>query len=361
VSTQPPVAMYAPDGTLGQVPYEQAQAAIKAGGKVAVKMQAPDGTLGYVPTDRTGEAQKAGGKIIPIDSAPAEQPKEGFLAGAGNELSGMAKGVGQALQSSPTDFGNIAQQASSGALADVQRQQEGRSVPYRTVAALAPVAGVNPQGMEAAANAGDPGGVLGHAAGAAVPAVGSAALHAAGEAIPAARGAIGDAIHTPEGALGPGAKTVGSVVGGTAGTAVGTAVGHPYAGGVLGYKAGPALLGKLFPESAETVAARNDFLQAKTITEAQEKAIAMNAVKDARAARAKSQAAAQNSVSDLAGSPDDLITRTQRIVVPGETPTVADLKRAGDLTQAPLSRLQQLAKFGDRLAQNEINRRLKNP
>jgi len=66
-------------------------------------------------------------------------------------------------------------------------------------------------------------------------------------------------------------------------------------------------------------------------------------------------------VSSLSGAPDDLITRTQKLVVPGETPTVADLKRAGDLTQAPLSRLQQLAKFGDRLAQNEINRRLKNP
>jgi hypothetical protein len=61
------------------------------------------------------------------------------------------------------------------------------------------------------------------------------------------------------------------------------------------------------------------------------------------------------------GSPDDLISRTRALVKPGEEPTAADIKRAGDLTQAPLTRLKQLAKWGDRLAQNEINRRLKNP
>jgi hypothetical protein len=56
----------------------------------------------------------------------------------------------------------------------------------------------------------------------------------------------------------------------------------------------------------------------------------------------------------------DLISRTRRISIPGEEPTTADLKRAGDLTQAPLQRLKSLARFGDRLAQIEINRRLKN-
>jgi hypothetical protein len=56
----------------------------------------------------------------------------------------------------------------------------------------------------------------------------------------------------------------------------------------------------------------------------------------------------------------DLISRTRRISISGEEPTTADLRRAGDLTQAPLQRLRSLAKFGDRLAQIEINRRLKN-
>jgi len=56
---------------------------------------------------------------------------------------------------------------------------------------------------------------------------------------------------------------------------------------------------------------------------------------------------------------NDIISRTRRLVKPGEMPSEADIKRAGDLTQAPLSKLKALAKFGDKLAQNELNRRLK--
>lgn len=56
----------------------------------------------------------------------------------------------------------------------------------------------------------------------------------------------------------------------------------------------------------------------------------------------------------------DLISRTRKITIPGDVPDASDLKRAGDLTQAPLQKLQTLAKFGDKLAQNELNRRLKN-
>jgi len=59
-------------------------------------------------------------------------------------------------------------------------------------------------------------------------------------------------------------------------------------------------------------------------------------------------------------SSQDLITRTRRLVKPGEQPNAEDLKRAGDLTQAPLGRLKLLADWGDELAKNEINRRLKN-
>lgn len=68
----------------------------------------------------------------------------------------------------------------------------------------------------------------------------------------------------------------------------------------------------------------------------------------------------EDAQSALTGSGDDLISRTQALVKPGVQPSLSDLKRAGDLTQAPLARLQQLAKFGDKLAQLEINRRLKN-
>jgi hypothetical protein len=61
-----------------------------------------------------------------------------------------------------------------------------------------------------------------------------------------------------------------------------------------------------------------------------------------------------------AGSSQDLITRTRKLVQPGQTPSAEDLKRAGDLTQAPLGRLKLLADWGDELAKNEINRRLRN-
>lgn len=60
------------------------------------------------------------------------------------------------------------------------------------------------------------------------------------------------------------------------------------------------------------------------------------------------------------GGGQDLITRTRALVKPGEQPTAADLKRAGDLTQAPIARLRLLQKYGDKLAENEINRRLQN-
>jgi flagellar biosynthesis GTPase FlhF len=59
------------------------------------------------------------------------------------------------------------------------------------------------------------------------------------------------------------------------------------------------------------------------------------------------------------GNPQDLITRTKKLVRPGEAPSPEDLKRAGDMTQVPLSRLQLLAKWGDELAKNEINRRVR--
>ena len=70
--------------------------------------------------------------------------------------------------------------------------------------------------------------------------------------------------------------------------------------------------------------------------------------------------ASQNTPSVGIPSGQDLITRMKKITIPGEEPSPEELKRAGDFTQAPLSKLQALAKFGDKLAQNELNRRLKN-
>jgi len=69
MSTGATVPMFAPDGTLGDVPYERMQDAIKAGGKIGVNVKAPDGTPGVIPADRVQDAMKAGAAVIPIDPA----------------------------------------------------------------------------------------------------------------------------------------------------------------------------------------------------------------------------------------------------------------------------------------------------
>lgn len=300
-----------------------------------------------------------------------------------------------------------------------------------------------------------------------------------------AQDAIGESIHTPEGELTPGAKMAGKVGGGAAGAAAGSLVGHEYLGAAAGYKLGPSLLDRMFPEPDATAAARETFQNTKEIAESQEAALkeaerranaerittsrATKAAQDARdaalkardqhaqdlmdrqaaqdkldaadiratnaAARAKrlgdanaaalekeaqkaardAQEARDQHAQDLmdrqkqqdvldakhakalktledarmkeitanarfkaqggepetpeeatpsnesdASSSQDLITRTKKIVKPGERPSTEDLKRAGDMTQVPLPRLQLLASWGDELAKNEINRRLRN-
>src|SRR5579863_240346 len=79
----------------------------------------------------------------------------------------------------------------------------------------------------------------------------------------AAREGIGTAIHTPEGELTPGAQIVGKVGGGAAGAALGSTIGHEYIGAAAGYKLGPSLLDKMFPEAKSTIEARQQFEQAK--------------------------------------------------------------------------------------------------
>jgi hypothetical protein len=247
-----------------------------------------------------------------------------------------------------------------------------------------------------------------------------------------AREAIGEKIHTPEGDLTPGAELAGKVGGGAAGAAVGSAVGHEYIGAAAGYKMGPELLDKVFPEPKNAAEARaqaeayqakaEDLMRRGKEQEAlDKKATASQRLKDKLAAQAAKNApkpspfpnatstspeeamfqknfgpeykqagdlaewetgsregnqAAQTAagwktqqpfpvvqkLSDLkAGNvSDDLISRTKTIVKPGEPPSAADLKRAGDLTQVPLTKLKQLASWGDELAKNEIIRRLRN-
>lgn len=67
----------------------------------------------------------------------------------------------------------------------------------------------------------------------------------------------------------------------------------------------------------------------------------------------------RQSMEDPIAERDDLISRMRKIARPGEVPDASDLKRAGDFTQVSTEKLRTLAKFGDKLAQNELNRRLK--
>jgi hypothetical protein len=53
------------------------------------------------------------------------------------------------------------------------------------------------------------------------------------------------------------------------------------------------------------------------------------------------------------------VRRPKKLVIPGEEPSAADLKRAGDATQWSDVKLRQLAKFGDKIAENELRRRAK--
>lgn len=228
-------------------------------------------------------------------------------------------------------------------------------------------------------------------------------LKGTGEAISGTREAIGGAIRDSEGDLKPHAKVAAQLAGGGVGGAVGSALGGTEVGAIAGYKAGPSMMESLFPEPKSAVEARaqaeayqakaedlirrgkeQDVLDRKAATAAKAAAKSApapspfgNATSTATAPSGNTPVPATNAYSQLpavpkgkptpfpevvksGGTGDNLINRMKRIAVPGQEPDVEDLKRAGDFTQASLAKLKTLAKFGDKLAQNEINRRLKN-
>jgi hypothetical protein len=207
--TTPPMPMvqvFAPDGTLGDIPYDRLHEAISAGAKPASKMQAPDGTMGYVPADKRGDALKAGGKAVPIDLSDADGAKPGFWSHAAQSLKSM-------IPAPPASIGDAAKQglsASMGMAAPlvgagqeaIAASQRGHGLPYSAAAGLSTLAGVNPQRMEQAAAQGDTAGVLGEAA---VPAglavvgpVAAEVVGKAGSAASAGRDAISAAIRDPK-------------------------------------------------------------------------------------------------------------------------------------------------------------------
>jgi len=82
--------LFAPDGTVRQVPAEQLTDALNAGGKRAVQMTDPSGTLRYVPEDQVNTAMQSGGKVY--------QPAPSFWQDPKTFLQNRAGQMGQEAQ-----------------------------------------------------------------------------------------------------------------------------------------------------------------------------------------------------------------------------------------------------------------------
>src|SRR5579884_524871 len=59
------VPMIAPNGSVGDIPQEQVQNAVKAGFKIGVDLTSPDGQRGVVPMDTAHDAIKSGFQLTP--------------------------------------------------------------------------------------------------------------------------------------------------------------------------------------------------------------------------------------------------------------------------------------------------------
>lgn len=159
------VPVFAPDGTLGDIPADRLQDAVKAGFKPGVNMTAPDGTKGVVPADRYVDAAKGGMKVDRIEDQPIQHP--GFWHSLASDLVGMVKpGPGGGMSSPyPGVTSESGQLAWQNARVEAKSEADaGYSKPYMAAAGVARGLGVNVPGMEQSAKEGDAAGVLGHAA-----------------------------------------------------------------------------------------------------------------------------------------------------------------------------------------------------
>ena len=82
--------LFAPDGSVRQVPAEQLTDALNAGGKRAVQMTDPMGVLRYVPEDQVNTAMQSGGKVY--------QPAPSFWQDPKTFLQNQSQEMGQAAQ-----------------------------------------------------------------------------------------------------------------------------------------------------------------------------------------------------------------------------------------------------------------------
>jgi hypothetical protein len=165
----PTIPMFAPDGTLGDVPYEHTHDALAAGGKMAYKMLSPDGTIGYVPADRMQDAQKAGGRIVPYEASDADGSKPGFWSQYTQQFKDMASSMGQSLHKFNEDSKTPGVNPYGSPVSDLAeevkaRSAEGRSPVYNAASTAVEAVGIPTRPMETAANAGNTKGVLAAAA-----------------------------------------------------------------------------------------------------------------------------------------------------------------------------------------------------
>lgn len=186
--------MIDPSGNVGDIPYANMQAALKAGAKLGVNVIAPDGTPGTVPADRYQDAAKAGAKIVPYKDQDTQHP--GFWARAADLMGGLLHPSGFSPYPG-MDMEAKSQAATDSAKLNESEKAAGYSPLYRAAVPIARAAGTDVSGMEKSAKEGDVGGV---AAAAAVPiatlgaaealhqtGAGAKALDAAGDAIDAVR------------------------------------------------------------------------------------------------------------------------------------------------------------------------------
>lgn len=166
------VPIFAPDGTLGDIPENQLHAALAAGAKPGVTMKAPDGSLGVVPADQYQAAAKAGGTVVPFHEQETQhggfwhavstyfaRPDSGQVQTEADLVKKQAEGPIYNGPKLPTPQDNA------------QRKSKGLGPTYRALVPVAEGLGMNVKGAEQAASQGDVGGVAGYAA---VPAAAAA-------------------------------------------------------------------------------------------------------------------------------------------------------------------------------------------
>lgn len=244
----PMVQVFAPDGTLGDVPYDKLHDALAAGAKPAAKFKAPDGTVGYVPADKAADALKAGGQRVPLDLNDADGGKpDGFwqrltaptnpAVANSNPAVRFLDAAGGAALGTPQAIYNTVRHPIDTAQAAIQGVK-GWADPNLTANA---VKSVLPEALGQGVGNVAGGEVLGAAGGAAASATPSAAD-------------IGTALRTPEGKLIAPVKVASKV----AGAAAGHALGVPGAGELGGYLIGDKLADMIIPDrpGAATAAER---------------------------------------------------------------------------------------------------------